>query len=47
VVEPIRFASGAAPVTIWFDVKISADAMAKLAASRVDRGVKEGDVVLF
>ena len=46
-VEPTRFVSGAAPVTVWFDVEISAGAAATLATKRADGLPKEGDIVLF
>jgi len=46
-VEPTRLVSGAAPVTVWFDVEISADATLILATRRTDPVPREGDVVLF
>jgi hypothetical protein len=45
--EPTHFASGAAPVTVWFDVDISPHAAASIATKGAELLAKEGDIVLF
>ena len=45
--DPIRFVSGAALITVWFDVEISRDAAARLSTPKAEGVVKEGEVVLF